>query len=135
VSEGAHPYTWLHDKEREDRELKSTVGRSREESGGRASRGGDEDHEKQCVMKPTDRLRAHDADLDEQTQREVQREQRSGNVEERDHETYPFNAYPLHRRDYLFRMLHITPPLYRAAVAEVPGGAPACPVVPSYEAL
>ena len=42
---------------------------------------GDEDHEEQCVMKPTDRLRAHDAELDEQTQREVQQEQRSGNVE------------------------------------------------------
>lgn len=106
MSEGAHPYTWLHAKEREDRELESTVGCSREESGGRASRGGDEHHEEQCVMKPTDRLRAHDADLDEQTKRKVQQEQRSGNVEERDHETYPFNAYPLHRRDYPFRMLH-----------------------------
>ena len=51
MSEGAHPYTWLHAKEREDRELESTVGCSREESGGRASRGGDEDHEAQCVMK------------------------------------------------------------------------------------
>ena len=40
VSEGAHPYTWLHDKEREDQEMESTVGCSREESGGRASRAG-----------------------------------------------------------------------------------------------
>ena len=67
---------------------------------------GDEDHEEQCVMKLTDRLRAHDAELDEQTQREVQQEQRSGNVEERDRGTCQFNVYPLHRPDYPFRMLH-----------------------------
>ena len=71
MSGGTSPYIGQYDKEDENREQEPTVGCSREKSGECASRGGDEDHKEQGVMKPAERLRVHDAELDEQTQREV----------------------------------------------------------------
>ncbi len=81
MSEGTSPYIRQHDKEGEDREQKPTIGCPQEESGERGSHSGDEYYEEKGVVKPAERLRVHDAELDEQAQREVQEEQDRGGVE------------------------------------------------------
>ena len=67
MSEGTRPYIRQHDKEGEDREQKPTIGCPQEESGERGSHSGDEYYEEKSVVKPAERLRVHDAELNEET--------------------------------------------------------------------
>ncbi len=88
VSGGTSPYIWQHDEEGEDREEEPTTGCPREESGERGSRGGDKDYEEKGVVKPAERLRVHDAKLDEQAQYEVQEKKDRGGEEDRGRNIY-----------------------------------------------
>ncbi len=91
----ASPDVGQNDEEGEDRDERPAEGRPREETGERGGSGGDEDREEEGVVEPAERLRIHDAELDEQAQREVQEEYGRGGEEDRGRNTNQTTRLPL----------------------------------------
>ena len=74
-------------EEGENREERPAVGSHRKKADERGPGGGDEDRKEEGVVEPAEPLGVHDADLDEQAQREVQEEQDNRGVEDQGRKT------------------------------------------------
>ena len=85
---GARANVGQNGEEDENREECPAVGRPPEKAGERGCGGGDKDREEQGVVEPAERLRVHDAELNEQTEGKVQDEQDRGGVEDQGYETH-----------------------------------------------